>query len=70
MKTVILLSCVFGIALCVPVITRDPQPIAEIPSTLQIEGSDGFEVARKRRQLFGVDIDIYNNNGYGYFGMS
>lgn len=68
MRTVIILFCVFGIALCVPVVKRDPQPAVEFPSPVQVGAADEVEVTRKRRQLFGLDIDVYNNNGFGYFG--
>lgn len=68
MRLVIILSCVFGVVLCVPVVTRDTQPNVGVPSPVQVGASDQVEAARKRRHLFGLDIDIYNNNGFGYFG--
>lgn len=68
MRTVIILTCVFGIALCVPVIKRDPQPAVEGPNPVQVGAADQVEATRKRRQLFGLEIDVFNNNGFGYFG--
>ncbi len=57
----------FGLALCVPVITREPEPLAkEFHNPIQSEGSDQAEIVRKRRTLFGLDIDVYNNNGFGF----
>lgn len=66
MKTVIILSCVLGIALCVPVGTKDPPPTVAFP--VQADSTDQAEAIRKRRHLFGINIDVYNNNGFGYFG--
>lgn len=56
----------FGIALCVPVVQRDAQPTEEVLNPVQVGASDQVEATRKRRTLF--DIDVYNNNGFGYFG--
>ncbi|KAG4076944.1 hypothetical protein HA402_015931 [Bradysia odoriphaga] len=67
MRVVIILSCLFGVALCVPVVYKDQKPTAELPSPIQADTSDQVEVTRKRRTLFGLDIDVYNNNGFGYF---
>lgn len=68
MKTAIILFCVFGIALCVPVTKLEPQPTAELPSPIPAATTGQVEVARRRRQLFGLDYNVYNNNGFGYFG--
>lgn len=69
MKTVIILSILFGVALCVPVapvVKVDPQ----VPPRFQVAASNPVDAARKRRQIFDFDIDIYNNNGFGYFGKT
>lgn len=66
MKTLFILSCLCAVALSVPVVKRVPQ--AEFPSFIQVEASNPVEAVRKARQLFDIDIDIYNNNGAGYFG--
>lgn len=56
MKTVFILLCVFGIALCVPVpVVRQPQAI--VPSPVQAVSPDQTELARKRRF---IDVDVYN----------
>lgn len=55
-------------AVSVPVVKRVPQ--AEFPSFIQVEASNPVEAVRKARQLFEVDLNIYNNNGGGYFGKT
>lgn len=70
MRTVIVISCLIGMALCVPVVKRASQQTPEFPSFIQIEASNPVERVRKARQLFDFDVDIYNNNGYGYFGKT
>lgn len=42
---------------------------ANIPSLIEVEASNPVDAVRKVRQLIDIDIDIYNNNGNGYFGM-
>lgn len=64
MKIVIILSIIFGVALCVPVapvVKIDPQPTDKF----QVAVSNPLEAARKKRTIF--EIDVYNNNGLGYF---
>lgn len=68
MRVVIILCCLFGIVLCVPVVTRNRPTALIVPNPVQVGATDQVEAVRKRRQLFGIDVDIYNNNGFGYFG--
>lgn len=71
MKTVIVLSCIFAMAFSVPVpVPKKVYKIqANIPTLLEVEAANPEAAVRKARQLFDIDIDIYNNNGNGYFGM-
>lgn len=64
----IILICLFGAALSVPVIQKEQKQTDAIPDPVQAEALDQVEVARKRRTLIGIDFDVYNNNGFGYFG--
>lgn len=64
----IILICLFGAALSVPVIQKEQKQTDALPDPVQAEALDQVEVARKRRTLFGIDVDVYNNNGFGYFG--
>lgn len=59
MRTLIVLTCVFGMALCVPVTPKDTQPSA-VPTPIQASTRDQAELARKRRTL---DIDFISFNG-------
>lgn len=68
MRTVFLISCLCAMAVSVPVVKRVHPIPAEFPSYIQVEASNPVEAVRKARQLFDIDIDIYNNNGAGYFG--
>lgn len=72
MKKVIVISCLFAIAFSAPA-PPAPKKVYEIeaklPSLLEIEASSADDAVRKARELFDIDIDIYNNNGAGYFGM-
>ncbi len=65
MKTVFILACLCAVVASVPV-TKTIRP--EFPAYIQVEASNPVEAVRKARQLFDIDIDIYNNNGGGYFG--
>lgn len=69
MKTVIVLSCIFAMAFSAPVPKKLYKIQANIPSLLEVEASNPEAAVRKARQLFELDIDIYNNNGNGYFGI-
>lgn len=65
MKTAIILSCLCVVAFSAPV----PQKLHKfhVPSLIEVEASNAEAAVRKARQLFELDIDIYNNNGGGYF---
>lgn len=67
MRAVIFLSCILGIALCAPAVERAPQRAAKFPGDVHIDASNPMEAVRKRRHLLGLDVDIYNNNGFGAF---
>ncbi|KAG4076879.1 hypothetical protein HA402_015866 [Bradysia odoriphaga] len=67
MKTVFILTCLSALAVSVPVGTKVRPASAEFPGFIQVEASNPVEAVRKARQLFDIDIDIYNNNGAGYF---
>lgn len=69
MKTVFILSCLCAMAVSVPVVQKVRPATAEFPGFIQVEASNPVEAVRKARQLFDIDIDIYNNNGAGYFGI-
>lgn len=68
MRTVFILFCICAVAVSVPVVTKVRPASAEFPAFIQVEASNPVEAVRKARQLFDIDIDIYNNNGAGYFG--
>lgn len=55
-------------AVSIPVAKRVRPVSVEFPAYIQVEASNPIEAVRKARQLVDVDIDIYNNNGGGYFG--
>lgn len=68
MKTVFIISCLCAMAASVPV-ARKVRPVsAEFPAFIQVEASNPIEAVRRARQLIDIDVDIYNNNGGGYFG--
>lgn len=67
MRTVIIITCLCAMAASLPVVQKVPQATAEFPSFIQVEASNPVEAVRKARQLFELDVDIYNNNGAGYF---
>lgn len=69
MKTVIILSCLCAIAFSAPLPVKFHKYQVNVPSVIEVEASNPEAAVRKARQLFDVDIDIYNNNGAGYFGM-
>lgn len=66
MQTVFILTCLCAMAASVPVKVRPAS--AEFPGFIQIDASNPVEAVRKARQIFDIDIDVYNNNGAGYFG--
>lgn len=68
MRTLFILSCLCAVAVSVPVVTKLRPASAEFPAFIQVEASNPIEAVRKARQLIDIDIDVYNNNGYGYFG--
>lgn len=68
MRTVLILTCLWAIASSVPVARKIRPVTAEFPALVQVEASNPVEAVRKARQLFDIDIDVYNNNGAGYFG--
>lgn len=59
-----------GMALCIPVVKRASQQYPEFPSFVQVETANPQGPVRRARQLFDFDVDIYNNNGFGYFGKT
>ncbi|KAJ6643329.1 hypothetical protein Bhyg_08289, partial [Pseudolycoriella hygida] len=54
-------------AFCSPIPKDLNEEQVNVPSVLEIEASNPEDAVRKARQLFELDIDIYNNNGNGYF---
>lgn len=54
-------------AASVPVARKVNSVSAEFPAFIQVEASNPVEAVRKARQLIDIDVDIYNNNGAGYF---
>lgn len=68
MKTAFVLTLLCAVAASVPVVKKIRPAVAEFPGFIQVEASNPVEAVRKARQLFDIDIDVYNNNGAGYFG--
>lgn len=69
MKILIILSYLCVLALSVPVPNKVFKVAANIPRIIEVEATNPAEAIRKVRQIVDIDIDVYNNNGYGYFGM-
>lgn len=69
MKTVLVMICLCVMTLAVPVSKKIYKVPTNFPSFVEVEASNPEAAVRKARQIIDVDVDIYNNNGNGYFGM-